>query len=97
MVAWYADRPSIWLPQSDGKVAELRNRFKVRWLFLTDKTGEYPTSWQILYYGLSQWNVAYVRAEAAKTILPTTVQITNQQQPLLKSLEGFATVAPMER
>ncbi len=64
LTAWYAERPSLWVPFADGVLDELRTRSKdkIRWYMLTREIVEpsYSPSWQQVYYLTSGWNQANV-------------------------------------
>jgi hypothetical protein len=102
LVAWYADRPSLWLPKNDGRVKELTARMdKARWLFLTEQTRGMSGDWPAVYNAFVQWNVAYAQArqlakQDPKVKVPPSVTISGRATPLLESLNGFTAIEPME-
>jgi 4-amino-4-deoxy-L-arabinose transferase-like glycosyltransferase len=99
IVAWYADRPSIWLPVVDLRIADLRRQFpQTRWLFLTLQTRGLSENWLNLYDGLARWNLASHRAVAAnQPVKPLTIRSSGQSgsdlSPLLEALDGFTALA----
>jgi 4-amino-4-deoxy-L-arabinose transferase-like glycosyltransferase len=97
IVAWYANRPSIWIPVQDDKVTALRKQFpKARWLFLTPETRSLSQEWDIAFNGLNQWNRQYQQNRQDIGSLPTPLLITKQQLPLTEALDGFQSVPPVE-
>lgn len=95
LIAWYADRPCVLIPQSDQHVGELRRQFpELRWMFLTKGAGEYSDAWLYLQNTFQNWNIVAARMqEQHKPPIPP-LRINASAQPLLHSLEGFATVPP---
>ncbi len=66
LVAWYGARPSLWLPQSDTRFIEAKQKFgkRMRYLMLTEQTNSsniYPPSWALLHTLGAQWNDAVMR------------------------------------
>lgn len=95
VVAWYAERASIWIPQEDQTLADLRKQFPpARWLFLTPQTPDLSPEWNETYRGLLPWNQQCRLAQLAGRPLPQPVQITGSRIPLLMALEGFMTQPP---
>ena len=94
IVAWYADRPAIWIPADDRKIGSVRRQFaKARWLFLTDKTRTLSPEWGEMYNLLARWNDVYIK-EAAKGKTLNSIRIAGKEPPLLQALDGFVTVPP---
>lgn len=95
VVAWYADRPAIWIPKTDGNVMEFRKQFaSARWLFLTESSREYSAEWRTIYDVFLRWNVVYNRAKESKRQPPTSIRINGKGHPLLEGLQGFTSVEP---
>src|SRR5262249_42891291 len=66
LVAWYADRPSIWMPVTDGKIPEVRKRFSgARWLFATAQVRDFSPDWRATFDTLLRWNLQDNQARAA--------------------------------
>jgi hypothetical protein len=98
MVAWYGDRPSLWLPAEDAQVAQLRKKFAtMRWLFLTEATRNYSPEWQMAYNSFLSWNLAVAQARQKGTSIPPAPSITPNQYPLAQALNGFTAVEPAPR
>ncbi|HLK56018.1 MAG TPA: glycosyltransferase family 39 protein [Chthonomonadaceae bacterium] len=98
IVAWYADRPSIWIPATDDRITDVRNRFNgARWLFVTDQVRGFSEEWAGVYQVLASRNTAYDRLGTEKKTWQA-VRISSNGAPipvpLLTALEGFTTVAP---
>jgi 4-amino-4-deoxy-L-arabinose transferase-like glycosyltransferase len=88
LVAWYTDRPAIWLPENDEDISTLRKDFAgIRWLFLTRQSRSLSQNWQMVFTGLAQWNLRMAQVQpdqvTAEPRLPN---------PLLQALEGFTVV-----
>jgi hypothetical protein len=97
LTAWYGERASIWIPAEDETLTDLRRQFpQARWLFLTQQATALSPEWDQTYRGLLGWNQQYYRARAAHAPLPASVRISGSQFPLLKALDGFETVPPVE-
>lgn len=95
LVAWYADRPSLWIPVTNDKVGDLRKRFDgMRWLFLTSQAGALSAEWQSVYGSYASWNYAYRRAGKQNSMMPPMGGLRGVTEPLLTSLEGFTPVPP---
>ena len=61
-VAWYADRPALWLPARNERIGKLRAQFSTaRWLLLTEQVRGHSPEWQMLHGQMQQWNVQYFR------------------------------------
>jgi 4-amino-4-deoxy-L-arabinose transferase-like glycosyltransferase len=96
-VAWYAERPSLWLPATERQLKASRERFAgARWLFLTDSVRQYSPEWQIVYDTLQGWGSAYNQARLTSGKLPERIRLEGKQRPLYEALQGFAAVAPTE-
>lgn len=96
LVAWHADRPSIWVPASDSQVKVVKERFpETRWLFLTPSARSLSPKWEYIYDQLQQWNALYVKARNEGKKEPPSLRFQVQGEkvhPLLEALDGFATV-----
>lgn len=94
IVAWYADRPAIWVPMIDVKIGDIRKQFpKTRWLFLTDNTRTLSPQWDAIYNVFARWDNAYTQALAEKKTL-NSFSLGGKAFPLLEALSGFTAVAP---
>jgi 4-amino-4-deoxy-L-arabinose transferase-like glycosyltransferase len=95
LVAWYADRPALWIPAVDSKITGIRSQFKaMHWLFLTPQVSDFSPKWKSVYAALGRWNVAYLGAQEAGKRTPDPVMITGTGDPLLEGLNGFTVVPP---
>ena len=95
VVAWYADRPAVWIPAVDKQIKEVRTQFPgARWLFLTDQTRGLSPQWQYIYAMLQQWNQVYIQAQTAGKPTPGQVRISGAGDPLIESLNGFTVLPP---
>ena len=94
--AWYADRPSAWIPARDEKMAELRNKIpQANWLFLTEQSKTFSPSWEYVYSNFYRWSLAYMIADVQKTKKPADIIIDGNGQPLVEALHGFTSVPPV--
>lgn len=95
ITAWYTDRPSIWLPNSDNRVSDIRKRFpEVRWLFLTEQSRSYSSTWQYVYDVLYRWTLVAAETKRTGGTPPRPFVISGKEQPLLNALEGFTSISP---
>ena len=79
VVAWFANRPSIWIPASDEQVGNCRQQFtSTRWLFVTDEVTNCSLMWQFLHGRFQDWNVADVQYRMAGKAEPRPLQITGK-------------------
>lgn len=100
LVAWRAERPSLWLPASDAQAAELRKRFRtLRWMMLTEDTQGVSTQWATIYGVFRQWNESVVAARRARRQEPGSLQIRGGTAgpALFNALQGFISVPPTDR
>jgi hypothetical protein len=98
IVAWYANRPSIWIPVNDTQITAMRKQFtKARWLFLTSETRSLSQEWDIVFNGLMQWDRQYQQTQQGMASPPPSLRITRQQLPLTEALEGFEALPPVEK
>jgi hypothetical protein len=98
IVAWYADRPSVWIPVSNTKMAAVRKQFvKARWLFLTPEAARLSPEWNMALNSLLGWDREYQEAERTGAPLPSALPITRSQAPITEALEGFAALPPEEQ
>ena len=90
IAAWYADRPSIWIPVDDTNITAMRTRFKtVRWLFLTPEARSLSQEWNIAFNGFMQWDRQYRHAMATGAPPPPELVITKGAVPISEALDGF--------
>jgi 4-amino-4-deoxy-L-arabinose transferase-like glycosyltransferase len=95
VVAWYADRPSLWLPLSDAGTRNVRSHFaSTHWLFLTPQAMQASPSWRVVYNALARWNVDYAQARRMGQTLPPPYRIAGKQYTILEALDGFMPLAP---
>lgn len=95
--AWYADRPSVWIPVSDKKTEEFRIHVTgVRWLFLTDQSRNFSPLWSYIYNTFTQWNFEYVEKQSQGKPKPAGIVIGGKGQPLIEALQGFKSVEPRQ-
>jgi hypothetical protein len=93
LVAWYADRPSVWVPAADSQLKALRGQFQeARWLFLTPQARGLSDGWESIYDLFQRWNAAYVQARNTGKKEPPSLRIQGKGHPLLEALDGYATV-----
>lgn len=95
ITAWYADRPSLWIPARDDQMSEARRLVSgSRWLFLTEQTRTYSGSWQYVYDAFYNWNAGYKSAVSVGGAAPPNIVIEGTGQPLIEALSGFTSVNP---
>ena len=98
IVAWYADRPSVWIPARAYQMAAMRKpNAKARWLFLTEDTRREAPEWSMVFDNLMQWNRQFQYARTSGTPLPESLPIARSQAPITEALEGFAPLPPVEK
>lgn len=98
IVAWYADRPSVWIPADDAKMANLRKRFvRANWLFLTPEAGKLSPEWNLALNDLWGWERQYQEAQRTGDTLPAPLPIPRNQMPITEAIEGFAALPPVEK
>src|SRR6185369_3737641 len=50
IAAWYADRPSIWIPAEDSRIKDIRKTYpRTRWLFLTTQARGLSNEWHYIH------------------------------------------------
>lgn len=97
IVAWYADRPSLWIPTEDTQVARSRQRFpSARWLFLTDQAANFSPEWQYVYGSFQQRGAAYLQAAEGGKPPPGKLVISGKGPTLFAALDGFVSVDPVK-
>jgi 4-amino-4-deoxy-L-arabinose transferase-like glycosyltransferase len=102
VVAWYADRPAVWLPAREDRVTDVRERLKTaRWLFLTRDAAEYSPQWQFVYNRCLNWNAATMRARATRVKVPQSLRLRQEKEeeerlPLLTALNDFVWLPPAD-
>ena len=71
IVAWYADRPTVWLPRGRHELQAVQTRFPTtRHLYLSRYLTiigelEPQDDWNMLYQQLQAWNLQFIQAESA--------------------------------
>jgi 4-amino-4-deoxy-L-arabinose transferase-like glycosyltransferase len=97
IVAWYANRPAVWLPATDKKTDDIRAKYpQIRWLFLTEQSRTYSEGWRYVYDALYRWSSAAAQAKQKNLPLPVGMTIAGTGLPLLQALEGFSAVPPVQ-
>jgi 4-amino-4-deoxy-L-arabinose transferase-like glycosyltransferase len=97
IVAWYADRPALWLPANDERLRDFRQQFATaRWLFIAGDARNYSAEWRVLYDGMVQWNNRYLQAPVARQASLNGIPLAGKGMPLLEQLEGFAWLPPVK-
>jgi hypothetical protein len=100
VVAWYANRPAIYIPQNDIQIRDLRNRFKnARYLFLTENVPTFGEEWRPLYQYFQQWNELCAVKRLANEPLPPRQGLFNTAQTgkqFLMALDGFYSIEPVK-
>jgi 4-amino-4-deoxy-L-arabinose transferase-like glycosyltransferase len=87
LVAWYANRPSLWIPRDDERLSELRKRFgNVNWFYLTHDAQDDSQQWMIIYDSFRQWNVQVIQARLQRLPPPRPFQIDGKGIPLYEAL-----------
>jgi 4-amino-4-deoxy-L-arabinose transferase-like glycosyltransferase len=95
LVAWYADRPAIWIPAVDAKVGEYRQNVpNFKWMLLTDQTNTMSREWNQIYSAFAGWNQQYVNAKIMGQPAPSPLRISDSFYPLLEHLNGFTVIEP---
>ena len=95
IAAWFADRPSIWIPVEDGKLTAIRKQFvNARWLFLTPEVRSFSKEWDMAFSGFMQWDRQYQQATAHNAAPPPSLMIIKNPVPISEALDGFAAVPP---
>lgn len=98
LVAWHADRPSLWIPAQDQTTKDLRQQFATtRWLFMTAQTQRLSPEWQQVYGIFRRWNEVYAQAREAKQQMPQALRIQGKGLALAEALDGFVSVEPVEK
>lgn len=93
IVAWHADRPSVWAPAADNQLPAIRKQFpEARWLFLTPAARSLSPEWSAIYDLLQRWNQAYVQARNSGKQEPPVIRLQARGHPLLDALYGYVTV-----
>jgi len=95
IVAWHADRPSIWVPASDNQLKVMKERFpETRWIFLTPGVRSLSKEWESIYDVFRQWNTVYVQARNTGKKEPNSVRIdgTGAAHPLIEALNGYSSI-----
>jgi hypothetical protein len=89
-VAWYANRPSLWIPQDDERIPDLRKRLgTVNWLYLTRDAQDNSQQWMIIYDTFRQWNAQVIQSRIQHITPPPPFKIAGKGIPLYEALEGF--------
>lgn len=101
LVAWYANRPAIWIPANEVRITDLRKRFmNSRWLFMTENVRAYGPEWQEVYQFCANWNSKYAAARESDQLggIPPLVFQSNGEvtDPFLLALDGFRGVPPVK-
>jgi 4-amino-4-deoxy-L-arabinose transferase-like glycosyltransferase len=95
-VAWYAGRPALWIPSSDIRLQHFHeSHVGLRWIFLTERTMDYSSDWQIVYLRLQQWNLAVAQARSTNGPALEPLIISGNNTALAKALDGFSSIEPV--
>lgn len=94
LVAWYADRPSVWIPHDDNQVATIRQDFDVRWLFVTENARALSPAWEYLQANFEKWNMVWQMHQGAGQAPVPAIRIDGKGVPLFEALQGFTSVPP---
>jgi 4-amino-4-deoxy-L-arabinose transferase-like glycosyltransferase len=109
--AWFANRPSLWLPKNNQKIETYNRRFngKIKGLLLTERAPGISPEWGFIYSAFQQTNrnfAAYQRApEGKRPARIPGMRIDAQKIPsnlpddfkrLLVNLGGFTSVPPLD-
>ena len=96
LVAWYANRPAVWIPAVDSNIKSYRKRFPdMRWLFLTPQVSSYSREWNQVYSVFVRWNQAYIQADQLGQPKPGAIAVTGTGYSILESLNGFTAIEPV--
>ena len=109
-VAWYADRPSLWIPASDTKISAFREQFRgTRWMILTEGVRGISNDWNVVYDQLYKLNVMAKQDDTNKLVadrngqkyklripeaIPLSVQNEKQATALALALKDFVWLRP---
>lgn len=95
IVAWYADRPSVWIPHDDSQVAAIQKDYSVRWLFITENARALSPAWEYLQANFEKWNMVWQMHQGSGQAPVPSIRINaNKQVPLFDALQGFTSVPP---
>lgn len=93
LVAWYGNRPCIWIPVVDGNIREFHKQFSgLKFVFLTEGVRNESPDWQVLYTTFRQWNEQCAQADLAGSAHPQPLRISGSLFPLLSILDGYVSV-----
>jgi hypothetical protein len=97
IVAWYAHRPAMWVPADDNRVGEFRDRFNVRWMFLTDRLGAQGLTqgWEAVYMNFQDWDLVWQQRQQRQMPELTSMSINDPNVPLFAALKGFTVLPPL--
>jgi 4-amino-4-deoxy-L-arabinose transferase-like glycosyltransferase len=98
LVAWYGNRPSVWIPAVDGNLKAYKTRFaNLRWLFLTEQVVNFSPEWQQVYSEFYRWSLTYVQAKNSNKIPPAMIVVnaSTDSIPVVEALNGFMTLEPI--
>lgn len=96
LVAWNADRPSLWLPAKNERIDKVRKEIAgARWLMLTEGVRGFSPEWQAVYSQMVQWNVAFTQVKPEQQARVKGVPLpTRKGLPLAQELDGFVWTPP---
>jgi len=96
-VAWYADRPALWIPLGDDEMRDAAARVTgIRWLVITDRARSLSPDWQLVYDGMADWNAAWRKARDEHGPAPAPAIVGATGPPLMDALNGFESVEPSD-
>lgn len=94
IVAWYCDRPAVWIPAAPGGVTKVRKELpKLRWLYLTGQARSWSEDWRTLYDTFQTWNDAQDRQRADRKQPNSRLVVrSGTRRPGFEELQGLAGV-----
>ncbi|HEY3282876.1 MAG TPA: glycosyltransferase family 39 protein [Armatimonadota bacterium] len=98
IVAWYANRPALWLPVREDRLEQLRGKLpETRWVFLTQMAQSYSPNWAAVFGQLVGMNQRAVMARnSGQPIGGWRFDAASQARPtpLARALNGLTWVPP---
>jgi len=97
LVAWYADRPSVWLPEKNERISKIRQQFPgARGLMLTQGARGLSEEWGALYSQMVQLNIRYMQLSPEQQKKVAGVPLPKKGSPVLENLDRFMWLPPRE-
>lgn len=95
IVAWYADRPAVWVPAREDEIGPIHQQFpSLRAALFTDDIRGYSSYWQTLYDTLVRWDRAYLAALSHHQPPPPSISIRSDRNPFSRELAGLKVLPP---